>query len=135
VGVEIVPNHKQLLEIVDRDIREGIGKVFTPQGNLRLQAPFTDVTLPDAPVSFVPWEYDATHDHPLNTTEAGAAGHLTDHGDGPAIVPATHKTFPILGVTVVDARRSDVMLHRFVDWANVLANVGIGVSMRPGHDH
>jgi hypothetical protein len=130
-----VPNHKELLDIVDRDIREGIGKVFTPRGKVRLQAPFKDVTLPDAPVSFVPWEYDATHDQPLNTTEHGAGGHLTHEGEGPPIVPPTHKTFPILGVTVVDTRQRDVTLHRFVDWANVLAHVGLGVSMRPGHEH
>ena len=126
-----MPNHKQLLEIVDRDIREGIGKVFTPQGNLRLQAPFTDVTLPDAPVSFVPWEYDAVHDHPMHTSGDGATGHLTHEHTGPPIVPATHRTFTILGVTVVDSRKPAVRLHRFVDWANVLANVGMHMSMRP----
>jgi hypothetical protein len=131
-----VPDHQELLDIVGRDIREGIGKVFTPHGDVRLQAPFTGVTLPDADVSFVPWEYDAVHDQPLNTTEAGAGGMLTNRGTGPALVPPTHKTFPIVGVTVVDARDARaVTLHRFVDWANVLAHVGVGVSMRPDHDH
>jgi hypothetical protein len=127
-----VPNHRELLEIVDRDIREGIGKVFTPQGDVRLQSAFTGVTLPDATVSFVPWEYDARHDQPMNTTAAGAGGMLTHDGEGPPIVAATNKTFTMVGVTVVDARQSAVRLHRFVDWANVLANVGMGVSMRPG---
>jgi hypothetical protein len=130
-----VPNHQELLAIVDDDIRTGIGKVFTPSGLVRLQAPFTGVTLPTADVSFVPWEYDAKHDHPLNTTETGAAGMITDHGEGAPILPATNRTFPILGVTVVDARQQPVTLHRFVDWANVLANVGMGVSMRPHGGH
>jgi hypothetical protein len=129
-----VPNHQELIAIIDDDIRTGIGKVFTPTGAVRLQAPFTGVTLPTADVSFVPWEYDAKHAQPLNTTEAGAGGHITDHGEGPAIVAATGRTFPILGVTVVDARKQPVTLHRFVDWANVLANVGMGMSMRP-HEH
>jgi hypothetical protein len=126
-----MPNHEQLLEIVDRDIREGIGRVFTPHGDIRLQAAFADVTLPDADVSFVPWEYDAVHDRPVHTTAHGAGGLLTHEQHGPPIVPATHRTFRILGVTVVDARTASIRLHRFVDWANVLAHVGMGMAMRP----
>jgi hypothetical protein len=128
-----MPSHQQLLEIVDRDIREGIGRVFTPNGAIRLQDAFDDVVLPDAEVSFVPWEYDAVHDQPMNTTARGAGGMLTHDGAGPPIIDATGKTFTMVGVTVVDARKPAIRLHRFVDWANVLANVGMSVSMRPGH--
>jgi hypothetical protein len=127
-----MPDHQQLLDIVDRDIRDGIGRVFTPQGDVRLHAPFAGVKLPSGNVSFVPWEYDAVHDQPMNTTLPGAGGMLTHDGTGPPIVAPTGKTFTLVGVTVVDARKPAVRLHRFVDWANVLANVGMGMSMRPG---
>jgi hypothetical protein len=128
-----VPDHKQLLEIIDRDIREGIGKVFTPTGPVRLQRAFADVTLPDAKVSFVPWEYDAVHDQPMHAAMADGHEQMTHEHGGSPMAPATHKQFTIAGVTVVDARTRTVTLHRFVDWANVLGNVGMHMSMRPSH--
>jgi hypothetical protein len=127
-------NHQELIDIVKRDIREGIGKVFTPTGEVRLQAAFADVTLPAADVSFVPWEYDALHDRPMHATDGAVVAHITaerPHRNGSPLLAATNRGFTIAGVTVVDARRDDVRLHRFVDWASVLANVGMGMSMRP----
>jgi hypothetical protein len=127
-----MPTHEELIAIVERDIREGIGAVFTPTSAIRLQAAFADVILPDADVSFVPWEYDALHDQPMHATDGTA--HISAHRaerTGSPLLAATGRPLTIAGVTVVDGRGPKVRLHRFVDWASVLAGVGMGMSMRP----
>src|SRR5689334_15801094 len=127
-----MPKHEQLLDIVERDIRDGLGRIFTPQGAIRVQAAFSDTKLPEDDVSFVPWEYDALHDQPLHTVAGDGQDHIASQSDDPPVVGATNASFTITGVTVVDARRPAVRLYRFLDWANVFANVGLHVSVRPG---
>jgi hypothetical protein len=42
----------------------------------------------------------------------------------------TGRELNIDGITLVDSRRGDVQLHRYVDWAGVFAQLGLEVSSR-----
>jgi hypothetical protein len=98
-------------------------------------------------VSCVLWSYEATHERPiLGVTGVGHDGEripviernpplqLDDGNTPPAILP-TGRPVLIAGATVVVARdeeqEKNPMLLRFVDWADVFAQLGFPMSTRP----
>ena len=102
-------------DLVRDDVVEGLGAAFEPTTGFAV----LDALAGKAPataddVTFVPWQYGGLH-----------VGSF--HGVAP-----TGRAVLIVGTTAVDVGRSEEPeFHRFVDWANVFAQLGLTVNARP----
>lgn len=107
--------------IVQRDIVAGLGEVFTAvkadDGDdvdaVRVADRFRDEeVITNELVAAVPWVYSCRHTGDFNG------------------LFRTGRSLEIKGVTFVDRRDGQVMLHRYVDWEGVIQELGLSVSWR-----
>ena len=102
------------VEVVERDVVDGIGGAFPPSSGFRVQEGFGDETIGSSRHTVVAWEYEGTHDAPF----AGVA---------PTGLPVHLK-----GLTVIEHLGGERhLLHRYVDWVTVMAQLGMSASFRP----
>jgi hypothetical protein len=102
--------------IVRQDLVEGLGKTFAPMegdDSVAVAKWFADEeVIANERVAAVPWSYRSRHT-----------------GDFQGLLP-TNRPLLVEGVTFVDRRRDEVVLHRYVDWAGVIQQLGLDVSWR-----
>lgn len=107
-------------ELVQRDIEVGFGDVFEPaRDGFRLIEAFTsDGAMTNERFTAVPWEYACRHT-----------------GEFFGIRP-TLQDLTIHGVTIVahPDEGDEAVFHRFIDWATVMAQLGIPAAWRPTID-
>ena len=103
--------------LVRDDVRVGIGDIFTTDGDFNeaftVAKSFTEQEVITNGSTFaVPWTYDCRHT-----------------GDFQGLFP-TNRKLTIEGVTLLDTSGNEPLLHRYVDWVGVIAQLGIDVSWR-----
>jgi hypothetical protein len=103
--------------LVERDIVAGLADVFSPLEGFRAPHQFANV----APISngtqtAVVWEYSVTHT-----------------GDFQGIRP-TGREIVVRGVTIVDTSGDEPVYHRYIDWADVFAQLSLSTTGRPALD-
>jgi hypothetical protein len=105
-----------LIEQITEDVQEGLKGMFSFD-TLHVMSPFDEVPLTNGGYSAQPWAIDAVHD-----------------GDFAGIAP-TGARVTIEGVTIVqhgaDDGSTDPLYLRYVDWAGVFAQLGVGTTGRP----
>ena len=100
--------------LVANDVVEGLGDGFRATSGFRILEQFDGMDLPVGEVTFVPWQYGCEH-----------VGDF--HG-----LSASGREVLIVGVTAVEGADSgSPMFSRFIDWANVLAQLGATMAARP----
>ncbi len=111
---------EEAMELAQRDIETGLGEVFAPVADgIRLIDAFTGPgAMSNERFTAVPWEYPCRH----TGTFFG--------------IPPTQQEFVIHGVTIVGHgdEGDEPVFHRFIDWATVMANLGIPAAWRPTID-
>lgn len=111
----------EAIALARRDIEEGLGESFEPAGDgwRVIDAFVRDGEMTNGRCTAVPWEYSCRH--------SGYFLGLQPTGD----------TFVIDGVTIVvrdvDGDSPEIF-HRYIDWATVMANLGMGATWRPTLD-
>lgn len=114
-----MPNPFTAVDIVHRDVAEGLGGLVAPRGKgfavtdgfeFIGDAPIAD---PDGRVAVVPWEWSGIHVEPI----LGVA--------------ATRRAVVVRGVTLVVGEEGAELLHRYIDWADVLQQLDARVYGRP----
>lgn len=103
---------EDIYELARADVVDGLGGSFA-DGDFRRLKDFEGLDLPSGNVAFVPWEYHTRH----TGTFFG--------------LDATQRDVVLVGVTAIDTTGVEPLFHRFVDWANVLAQLGVTWSARP----
>src|SRR5581483_5002230 len=106
------------IELVSADA-EALHEFFSPVGfGFRpQQGPGALPLIMDADHTVVAWEFKGVHDH-----------------DFQGIV-ATGRPVLIKGVTIVDhAAANGPLFHRYVDWLDVMAQIGVSSTHRPAVD-
>jgi hypothetical protein len=105
----------ETFDIVRKDLVAGLSEAFSPEPDKEpfvVAEPFRgEQTIDNERVYAVPWSFRCVH---------------TGNFQG---LFRTGRRLEIEGVTLVD-RREGVMLHRYVDWAGVIAQLGLTVSWR-----
>ena len=103
--------------LVRDDIEAGLGGAFSGGDGFSIPGAFADLPpITGGARTAVVWEYHATH---------------TDffQGVGPTGRPVT-----IRGVTVVDRSGPQPLFHRYVDWLEVMGQLGLTSTHRPALD-
>lgn len=131
-----MPDPREAVEAVARDVAEAIGAWLTPDPELdragfRLLEPFESdgeaLASPDQATVAVPWAWVGRHVR----DEAHAEGpHPTDVMG----FLATDQAVELRGVTLVRGESGDLRFSRFVDWTSALADIGVGLFTRPVTD-
>lgn len=105
--------------IVQKDIIAGLGEVFAADNDgddsdaVRVADRFRDEeVITNEAVAAVPWVYRCRHTGDFNG------------------LFRTGRSLEIKGVTFVDRRGGQLLLHRYVDWEGVIAQLGLSVSWR-----
>jgi hypothetical protein len=147
-----MPTRNEAFDIVHEDVLQGIGNIFVPREDIDMPfdllslggVDFTRDDIPeDAEVSAVAWQLHATHQRPLVAANGVAYDeapiavlqsdppeHLYNlpHATG---IPESQRPVTIYGVTLVVTREGKkTALLRFVDWADVYSQLGLGFSPR-----
>ena len=109
--------------LVSADVIQGLAEAFQPED------PGLQPTVDIAPMrcdnsSAVAWTYTCRHVGPLGRVDSGDFELVA--------IPATNKVVVIEGVTVLRAIEGRVEFRRYVDWATVLADIGVVSSFRAG---
>jgi hypothetical protein len=101
-------------ELVRDDVMDGLSFAFEPTGGFGLLKSFDGKELPAGAVTFVPWQFSCRH-----------VGEFLG-------IEATGREATIVGATAIEYRGdSEPMFHRFIDWANVFAQLGVTMAARP----
>jgi len=105
--------------IVQKDIIAGLGAAFEAVNErddsdaVRVADRFRDEeVITNEAVTAVPWVYRCRHT-----------------GDFNGLFP-TGRLLEVKGVSFVDRRGGELLLHRYVDWEGVIAQLGLSVSWR-----
>jgi len=116
-----VPDLSTVVDLVHRDVTEGLGQALAPRDDghgFALAEGFEAVG--DAPiadrdgaVAAVPWQWTGVH-----------RGDLLG-------VPATNEVVTVRGVTLITGEEDNELLHRYIDWAEVLLQLGVRFFDRP----
>jgi hypothetical protein len=150
-------NATEIQQIVEEDVRVGLGNVFVPTSGFELlevgEFEFglgdirpLDFGDPAQQVSCVAWRYHATHERPL--LAAAGQGYNGEpiaviHPDPPALgqgqnqpaIVGNGQPVVIAGVTLVVTRSDEQekvpMLLRFIAWSDVFAQLGLPITARP----
>jgi hypothetical protein len=106
-------------DLVRKDVQSSFGAVFGARDDIDEDEVFTVVepfrgeeAVRTANVASVPWTFRCRHT-----------------GDFNGIFP-TGRNLDIQGVTLVDFRGGEPLLSRYIDWAGVIAQLGLTVSAR-----
>jgi hypothetical protein len=108
----------QSFAVVMHDVVTGLGDSFTPRfgdaaESFRVAERFEEAdVIGNDQIAAVPWTYFAVHS-----------------GDFLCLFP-TNREVTIQGMTFVDNRKDDPVLHRYVDWTGVIVQLGLEVSWR-----
>lgn len=128
-----MPDPREAVEAVERDVTEAIGAWLMPDPELdrpgfRLLEPFESdgegLTSPDQATVAVPWAWVGRH----------ASDAATPEGTHPTDLMgflATDRAVELRGVTLVRGESGDLRFSRFVDWTSALADIGVGIFTRP----
>jgi hypothetical protein len=103
------------LSLAQRDIEEGFSTSLTPtaQGWRPIDAFMGEGPMTNGRFTAVPWTYACAHTGTFLGLEP------------------TGREFEIHGVTIVVSDGDEPIFHRYIDWANVMANLGMGATWRP----
>ena len=106
------------IELAQRDIELGFSDSFTPAGDgwRVVEAFLQEGAMSNGRCTSVPWEYACAH-----------TGEFLG-------LPPTGDEFTIHGVTIVVEQEDEEVpqvFHRYIDWANVMAHLGLGATWRP----
>jgi hypothetical protein len=108
--------NQEIFSIVADDVVSGLGPMFGSRlsgSSVAVHPDFAEEELiGNDDLAVVPWIYYCRHD-----------------GDFQGMV-RTERDVDIHGVTFVDNRGDETVLHRLVDWTGVLTQVGVEVSWR-----
>jgi hypothetical protein len=115
----------EVLELVQDDVLYGLRTMFSPDGKPE-DAVVVNPNLDDDGVLIgneriwaVPWIYSCVHDINPDSEGRGFLGMFR-----------TDRRLQIHGVTFVDNRRGEPLMHRYVDWMGVANQLGLEVSTR-----
>jgi hypothetical protein len=116
-----VPNRFTATDIVHRVVAEGLGALVAPRGDGHgFVQPDGFESIGDEPIAdeqdrvvAVPWEWRGVHVEAL----LGVA--------------STQRDVVVRGVTLVTGEEGAELLHRYIDWADVLQQLGARVFGRP----
>jgi hypothetical protein len=109
-----VSTFDQVAQLVEDDVVEGLGDAFTSTTGFSVLEHFSGKAFPVGEVTFVPWQYGCRHVGKFY----GLCASLRD--------------VLIVGVTAVESPDSDSpTFARFIDWANVFAQLGATIAARP----
>jgi len=107
----------EILHVVQEDVMNGLRTMFSPDGKPE-EAVIVNPNLDDGvligneKLAAVPWIYSCIHD-----------GQFLG-------MFRTDRRLKIHGVTFVDNRRGETLMHRYVDWMGVANQLGLEVSTR-----
>ena len=107
-----------LHRLVFDDVSTGLSTMFSRDDDLdepvavNSEIDDEDGVIGDDLLSVVPWVFSCVHD-----------------GDFLGLFP-TGRKLRIQGVTFVDSRRGETLMHRYVDWMGVATQLGLEVSTR-----
>lgn len=107
----------EIVHLVADDVTAGLGGVFEPTEGGGLM-PLDSFGPLDAPIASdthaaLPWQWQGAH-----------VGEI-------AGIPATGTDVVLRGVTIIDRSGDDVLFHRFIDWLDVLQQLGAVLVGRP----
>jgi hypothetical protein len=96
------------------DVESGLGPFFEATDGFSVPTQFgMEPPITNGQMTAVVWQYAGRH-------SAEFQG-----------VPATDRVVTIRGTTVVDHSGPEPLFHRYVDWLDVMAQLGLTANMRP----
>lgn len=101
---------------VRRDVESGVGSWFSPLAGFAGREEFGSAPMTNESFTSVVWEY---------------AGRHTAVFQG---IQPTGREVMIRGVTVVDHTGPAPRFHRYVDWLDLMGQLGVSAAMRPAVD-
>ena len=108
----------EIVRLVADDVAAGLGGVFQPTEGGGLM-PLDSLESLGAPIASdthaaLPWQWQGTH-----------------VGEIAGIPPTGREDVVVRGVTIVDRTGDDILFHRFIDWLDVLQQLGAVLVGRP----
>jgi hypothetical protein len=115
-----MPNLSTSVDLVERDVIEGLSRSIEPRDGSGFSladgfefvgdSPITD---PEERVVVVPWRWIGQHVEPILGVQASG------------------RVLEVRGVTMVTGDEGDELLHRYIDWAEVLLQLEVRFYERP----
>ncbi|MHB8464270.1 MAG: hypothetical protein ACYDH6_21165 [Acidimicrobiales bacterium] len=104
--------------LASQDVHEGLADFFTPTQGFHVAAGFVEgPPMTNGKHTSVVWEFHGKHDAVFQG------------------VRPTGRHVVIRGVTVVDkSKRGRVLFHRYVDWLDLMSQLGLSSTFRPALD-
>jgi hypothetical protein len=109
-----MPEPTEAFDLVHDDVHAGLAESFTPRPGFIATEGFGDgEPITNGRHTAVVWEYHGRHDAPFQGVEPTGADIV------------------IRGVTVIEQSGRRQVFHRYVDWLDVMAQLGLTSSMVP----
>jgi hypothetical protein len=100
-------------ELIGNDVTASLGKFFTATAGFRRPEPFAGEPISNDTHTAIVWEYTGVHTEPING------------------IRPTRREVTVRGVTIVDHSGKEPAFHRYIDWAEVMGQLGLTVTGRP----
>jgi hypothetical protein len=108
---------KLAADLIRDDVEQSLGRYFAPREGFNVPEPFNHAEpIANQSHTAVIWEYSGTHTGDF-------------HG-----IKATQRDVIVRGATVVDHSKEPPLFHRYVDWAEVMGQLGLSITGRPAVD-
>jgi hypothetical protein len=111
------PPEHMALTATRADVEAGLGRFFPASQGFLVPEVFQGAPVTNGRQTAVVWEYRGRHDAEFQG------------------IPATGRQVVIRGTTIVDHEGPDPQFHRYVDWLDLMAQLGVTATMRPALDH
>jgi hypothetical protein len=110
----VVDRQQLATELIRTDVLGSLEQYFSPTEGFNVARPFASAEpIANDSHTAVVWEFSGIHT-----------------GDFLGIKP-TRRAVVIRGVTVVDHSKEPAQFHRYVDWAEVMGQLGLSITGRP----
>ena len=108
---------QQAMDLIREDVEQNLGRYFAPTEGFNIPEPFIRAeAIANQTQTAVVWEYSGVHTHEF-------------HG-----LKATKQDVVVRGATIVDQSGETVLFHHYVDWSEVMGQLGLSITGRPAVD-
>jgi hypothetical protein len=108
------PSKQQIAaNLIRDDVTASLEKFFTTTRGFNRPEPFTGEPIANETHTAIVWEYSGVHTEPING------------------IRPTQREVTVRGVTIVDHTGKEPAFHRYIDWAEVMGQLGLTITGRP----
>jgi hypothetical protein len=112
-----MPEKEQATALIRDDVEKSLKRYFSPTDGFTIPEPFIGAQpIANQTHTAVVWEYAGVHTHAF-------------HG-----IEATQRSVVVRGATIVDQSGETALFHRYIDWSEVMGQLGLAITGRPAVD-